>query len=233
MINYNQLRKRTFVTICLCLWIGMAACNNKDTGMPAAAGLIAGADRNTCPEAVVTLTIDPVEKASTYQWYCNGAAIPDAAKPYYTVTESGSYTVAGVNENGLGTPSPAKVITISHCSMMERMMGEWDVMESVYILAEEGWQGPISNASSITISKIDNTTVKITGLYFGEDDEITANVDLQTLGAETITIPTQRVVSPAYTDERIFVWPGVSATALSEGYGASFHLSVKDVWGGC
>ena len=223
------IKRATLPAICLCFYIGMISCDKK-AELPAAAGVITGESQNSCPVAVVTLSITPVDKATSYQWYKNNAAITDATNSWFTVTESGAYTVAGVNENGTGAPSPAKAVNITHCPMMERMVGEWDVVEQIYQNTENGWQGPIPNIHVVSISQIDETTVKITGLYVSGEDDLVATVNLQTAGSETITIPTQEIFPSRYKGARTFVSPIVSET-FWEGYGQNFHLPIKDVTG--
>ncbi len=226
------MKMKTFVNAAaiLSLLLCMVACEQKNNELPAAAGTITGNSENTCPVSVVTLTVDAIGHAASYQWYKNGAAIPDAVRSYYTVTESGTYTVAGINSNGSGLPSPGKAVNIVRCPMMERIIGEWEVIESIYQNTEEGWQGPVPNIHRVVISKVNETTVNIVGLYVTGENAITATVNFQTPGAETITIPTQEIIPSRYSDARTFVSPITTAT-FSEGYGQSFTLPVKDVSG--
>lgn len=226
-----MIKKKHLFAISLFLIAGVViSCNKDSNNLPEAVGIIMGENQNTCPISIVTLTIEPVDNAISYQWYKDNTLIPDATKSYYTVTESGIYTVAGVNENGPGKPSPAKEVNIIHCPIMDRLIGEWDVIESIYQNTEEGWQGPVPNTHIITISKIDETSIKITGLYITGEDEIIATVNTQTIGSETISIATQEIIPSRYEDARTFVSPVISAT-FSAGYGQSFNLPIKDVSG--
>ncbi|MDR0294642.1 MAG: hypothetical protein LBH91_00380, partial [Prevotellaceae bacterium] len=60
----------------------------------------------------------------SYQWYKNETVITGATLITYTVTQSGTYTVAGVNASGTGTPSPDHVVTITSCGD-ESIEGAW------------------------------------------------------------------------------------------------------------
>jgi len=81
---------------------------------PADAAAITGPDANTCPADSVILIAPAIDGAEQYVWYKDGAAAATVSVSAftYTVKASGSYQVAGVNVNGEGTKSPAKVITI-------------------------------------------------------------------------------------------------------------------------
>jgi hypothetical protein len=83
--------------------------------LPADAGTISGATENACPEKTVALSINAVAEATAYVWYRNGEVIADASGMSYTVTESGSYTVAGNNTEGMGKTSPVHVVNIKLC----------------------------------------------------------------------------------------------------------------------
>jgi len=85
------------------------------TTVPEDAGTIQGADINSCPVETVTLTIPQIAGAISYQWYMNGNAIAGATTTSYTVTQSGIYNVAGVNQVGPGEQSPNKIVTIEEC----------------------------------------------------------------------------------------------------------------------
>lgn len=93
----------------------LSSCKPDDEGdkKPAAAGIISGADANTLPDLTVELSIEPVEHADSYQWYKDNVAIEDAIDLTYTVTESGIYSVEGVNAFGVGERSPDKEVTIT------------------------------------------------------------------------------------------------------------------------
>ena len=85
------------------------------TTVPEDAGTIEGDNINSCPVETVTLTIPQLAGAISYQWYMNGNAIAGATTTSYTVTQSGIYNVAGVNQVGVGEQSPNKVVTITEC----------------------------------------------------------------------------------------------------------------------
>jgi hypothetical protein len=96
-----------------------AAGSITSTGIAEGSGGNAGATTNNCPEATVSLSVGEVKHAASYQWYKDGEKIPNATGATYTATESGSYTVAGVNGEGEGAKSPAHVVTIVPCAGTE------------------------------------------------------------------------------------------------------------------
>jgi hypothetical protein len=87
-----------------------------DKPVPAAAGKITGDAANVCPSKTVELSIGAIENATSYQWYSGASKITGATAKSHTVTATGSYAVAGVNENGEGTKSAAFTVTISACT---------------------------------------------------------------------------------------------------------------------
>ncbi|MDR2362661.1 MAG: BACON domain-containing protein [Prevotellaceae bacterium] len=86
---------------------------------PTAAGTITGNNANNCAsddeKYAVQLSITSIPETDRYEWMLNGTPIPGATGISYRATESGSYTVAGVNAAGTGTPSPVKTVTITEC----------------------------------------------------------------------------------------------------------------------
>jgi hypothetical protein len=89
-----------------------AACSSDD---PPARATITGADQNTCPETTVTLTAR-AEGAVSFQWRRNDQPISGQTASTYAVTQSGTYTVAGVNAEGVGQFSAPKNVTIEFCN---------------------------------------------------------------------------------------------------------------------
>ena len=75
---------------------------------------ISGARSNQCPTATVVLTAS-ADGLNLFQWKKDGVIIKDRTGATLTVTESGTYTVAGVNSSGVGTFSEPKTVTISDC----------------------------------------------------------------------------------------------------------------------
>ena len=82
---------------------------------PPVAGTITG-ETTGCLDASVVLTASSFTGADSYKWYKGSDAIPDATAQTYSATESGTYTVAGVNSNGEGAKSAAHVVTFSDCA---------------------------------------------------------------------------------------------------------------------
>ena len=87
----------------------------EEKSLPADAGAISGAAANTCPDTAVTLSVETLSGAAAYVWYKDGAVIPDASSASYTAVASGSYQVAGKNDDGEGKKSAAHAVTISAC----------------------------------------------------------------------------------------------------------------------
>jgi hypothetical protein len=79
--------------------------------------VISGDDTNPCPEVTVELTVEAIPNATSYKWYKDDEVIPGETSQTLTVTEDGSYAVAGVNDNQVeGTRSDPKVVTITTCA---------------------------------------------------------------------------------------------------------------------
>jgi hypothetical protein len=112
------MKKILFYASVACIIATFSSCsdNNSATPFVGTPGTIIGLDENECPEEVVYLTISMTADADAYQWYKDGVAIDGATASTYVVTESGTYSVAGVNAAGTGTPSAGHVVTIVPCS---------------------------------------------------------------------------------------------------------------------
>ena len=112
------MKKILFYASVACIIATFSSCsdNNSATPFVGIPGTIIGLDENECPEEVVYLTISPMADVDAYQWYKDGVAIDGATASTYVVTVSGTYSVAGVNAAGTGTPSPDHVVTIVPCS---------------------------------------------------------------------------------------------------------------------
>ncbi|MCL2098651.1 MAG: BACON domain-containing protein [Bacteroidales bacterium] len=165
---------------------------------PDAAGAISGEDANDCPTTTtVELSIAAVNNAVSYQWYKDGAVISGATTTVYTVTASGTYTVAGVNTSGTGTASAPKVVTITPCGGDgSSIVGTWSAWTWDFF-SEDPWEW------DETIEAVDATTYKFTNFgdsYFGvlqyyiyEDAEgyyvpnLTASAGVLTTGGATYT----------------------------------------------
>jgi hypothetical protein len=69
-----------------------------------------------CPDETVLLEVTPLTGAVSYVWYRNGEVIPTVAGTSYTVTEPGTYAVAGVNVAGIEGIQSQKVVDIIPCT---------------------------------------------------------------------------------------------------------------------
>ncbi|GHT09861.1 hypothetical protein AGMMS4956_00270 [Bacteroidia bacterium] len=76
--------------------------------------VVTGDATNTCPTATVTLTAN-ASGATSYKWYKGNDLINGATSSTYAATESATYYAAGVNDDGEGTKSTGKVLTIESC----------------------------------------------------------------------------------------------------------------------
>ncbi|MDR2449821.1 MAG: BACON domain-containing protein [Prevotellaceae bacterium] len=186
---------------------------------PAAAGTITGTDYNECPSLSVTLSIDEIAAATAYQWYKNTQIIPGATTTQYTATESGDYTVAGINAAGTGTPSPVKTVNVVPCgsSIVDDMVGEWTATETAY-LYNNGWVTTPSTFT-ITMEKINAATVRIINVAGGNPAEpvvtLIGHVDVTT---NVLTLPCQ-IVDNWYSSER-------NTYFMAMATGASFLLNM-------
>ena len=92
---------------------GLFSCDEgvEEKAKPADAGTINGPSEVFTDESI-TLTIAEIEGAVTYQWYKDGTKIQNTEQRTLTVTEEGTYKVAGVNEAGEGKASPDHVVTL-------------------------------------------------------------------------------------------------------------------------
>jgi hypothetical protein len=79
---------------------------------PAAAGTITG-PTEIAEGGSITLEIGKIDGAATYQWYKDGVKGQNGASQTLTVTEAGTYKVAGVNAGGEGEASPDHVVVLA------------------------------------------------------------------------------------------------------------------------
>jgi hypothetical protein len=86
--------------------------------IPDAAGTIDGLTENVCPEVTVELTIGEIENATSYQWYKGETKLVGETSQTLTVTQTGDYAVAGVNndqDRDEGLKSEVHHVTITSC----------------------------------------------------------------------------------------------------------------------
>lgn len=82
----------------------------RSSAPPAAAGAIEGREAGARGETI-TLTVAPIEGATLYRWYRDGAEIQTDDARTLNIATGGVYKVAGVNISGEGAASPDKTVT--------------------------------------------------------------------------------------------------------------------------
>ena len=132
---------------------------------PGAAGEITGP---TSGEGSVELTAPDIENATTYAWYKDGSKISNATAKTYTVTSSGKYQVAGVNRVGVeGAKSPEHEVEITGdpgTLFIDELVGTWEVTGFIWINPQTGDPKVYRDEHEVIITKVDNTTVLISGI---------------------------------------------------------------------
>lgn len=124
--------------------------------LPADAPEIQGNDTG---EDFVELSVAAIKRAVSYRWFKDGAEVQDTDSKTYRATESGTYTVAGVNTYGQGKASPAKVITIEEANSditIDELVGTWSV-SGYYLQFSSDTHYYITHKAQI--SKIDDETL--------------------------------------------------------------------------
>ncbi len=107
----NAISKNVIVfATCLALTTVFSGCKPDEADLPQKP-IIKGATSNTCSEATVTLSTSSIGSVY-YLWKKDGTAIKGQTKATLVVSESGTYTVAGVNEDGTGMFSDPHKVTI-------------------------------------------------------------------------------------------------------------------------
>ena len=91
----------------------MSGCQEDGINLPQQP-IISGALFNECPQPTVLLTANATD-AISFRWKKDGTIIEGQTTSTLTVSESGAYTVAGINEAGIGAFSDPKYVTISDC----------------------------------------------------------------------------------------------------------------------
>ncbi|GHT72499.1 hypothetical protein FACS189456_1160 [Bacteroidia bacterium] len=97
-----------------CVGSGTSVWVNGVCKTPPAQATVIGNANNTCPADTVILTASATG-ATTYKWYNGTTPIDGETASTYVVTACGTYSAAGVNDDGEGTKSIGKPVTIALC----------------------------------------------------------------------------------------------------------------------
>ena len=117
-----RLNLKNVIAIAICITVTTMFSGCKDDDMdPPQKPIIIGALSNECPEITTKLTASAVD-AIYFQWKKNGVVIEGQTTPTLTISESGAYTVAGVNEAGTGIFSDSQNVTILKCSPQQAIV---------------------------------------------------------------------------------------------------------------
>ena len=102
--------------LCLAAATLLTSCEEllQELEKPGTANLF-GPSYNECPVRTVTLTAEATG-AESFQWKKDGYLISDQAGATLIVTESGTYTAAGINDAGLGSFSEPHRVDITSCA---------------------------------------------------------------------------------------------------------------------
>ena len=188
--------------------------------LPDPAGTISGANANVCPGKTVQLTIGTITGATAYEWRKNGAAISGATTDSYEVTAPGTYTVAGVNAAGTGTPSPGHAVTILYCS------GE-NIFEDVE--SHENWA---TNPLGIWTYYYNPEVVWMSELWEFPDEETPGwrvwNPSLMTVAASTVTPAIQAF--PPHSGDKFFAIGNPRNESMVDGWIVSPELSFSSTF---
>lgn len=89
---------------------------NVVVGLPGSAGEIS---QETQSNGYILLSIDEIPRATTYRWYKGDKEVQNTDSRTFLATESGSYTVAGVNDVGEGVHSKALLIELDIFNILD------------------------------------------------------------------------------------------------------------------
>ena len=101
------------IAICFAVTTMFSGCKDDDLDPPQKPTII-GSLSNECPEMTTKLTASAAD-AISFQWQKDGVIIEGQTTSTLTISESGAYSVAGVNEAGAGIFSEPKNVTILAC----------------------------------------------------------------------------------------------------------------------
>ncbi len=152
---------------------------NLDTP-PAAAGTISGPSE-VAEGGSIELSIGEIARAETYKWYKDGVEVQNDASRTLTVTEVGTYKVAGVNAYGEGTASADHVVTLLDESTLQftdipaGTVAAAGIPSLLETPGPSSWSATIAHASSYYV--INNWGGKTVNVYVDYNADATLTID--------------------------------------------------------
>jgi hypothetical protein len=149
---------------------------------------------NNAPLTTKTLTFPQGTGSQSFKFVATDNDDIDGSRTF-TIKLTGvsnSYRV-GVNATGEGATLPIAVKDDEVVVTMAEFVGEWTVSEDQYFNDGSGYAWHNGIVYNVTITEINASTVKITGLSDDEELELTANVSLDQK-VKTISIPRQQII---------------------------------------
>ena len=166
---------------------------------------ITGARSNQCPTAAVVLTAS-ADGLNLFQWKKDGVIIKDRTGAILTVTESGTYTVAGVNNSGVGTFSEPHQVTITSC--VPSPVSGFTYRDDLDIFSLTGtstgkitdYQWKVSGGSDVKL--IAHNAASATLELPASAKTVTVNLTVSNEGGSSTS--TQQIALPALTLSRLY-----------------------------
>ena len=166
---------------------------------------ITGARSNQCPTATVVLTAS-ADGLNLFQWKKDGVIIKDRTGAILTVTESGTYTVAGVNNSGVGTFSEPHRVTITSCVPLP--VSGFTYRDDLDVFSLTGtstgkitdYQWNVSGSSDVKL--IAHSAASATLELPASAKTVTVNLTVRNEGGSSTS--TQQIALPALTLSRLY-----------------------------
>ena len=160
---------------------------------------------NICPDTTVTLTAATTD-ADSFQWKKDGSVIASQSVATLTVTESGTYTVAGVNNSGVGTFSEPHRVTITSCVPLP--VSGFTYRDDLDVFSLTGtstgkitdYQWNVSGSSDVKL--IAHNAASATLELPASAKTVTVNLTVRNEGGSSTS--TQQIALPALTLSRLY-----------------------------